>query len=91
MNVCGINPVPFNSQSYYRNKARRQAMGYLADARRAKLADNVEHVKSRVRLARNSWRTYLSYLKLDEMDADMEMCRSGNMAYSEFIEKWKAD
>lgn len=77
--------MPFNSQSYHRNKAKRQAREYLAAAR---LADDPVRRAFEVRLARASWRTYLGYLRMDECDADLKRFRKGEMTFQEFMHKW---
>lgn len=57
--------MPFNSQSYHRNKYRRQALERLAKARDIKRrramgeAYDWESIPSAVKLARIDWRIYL--------------------------------
>jgi hypothetical protein len=80
--------VPFNSRSYRRNKAERRAREYLAEARDAKARGDASRVRSRVELARLSWRGYLSYRRLDQMDADFWRYRKGEMTHAEFMAKW---
>lgn len=77
--------MPFNSQSYYRNKAKRQALEYLA---RARMGGEPERVAFNVKLARSSWRTYLCYRRLDECDADLKKRLRGEMSHAEFMNKW---
>lgn len=77
--------MPFNSQSYYRNKARRQAREYLDAARKSV---EPERVALNVRLARSSWRTYLGYRRMDECDADLKRRLAGKMSHADFMEKW---
>jgi hypothetical protein len=81
--------MPFNSNTYHRNKARREAFVHLQRARDAKReqrgADNVQHY---VRLARLQWRTYLSYLRMKRCDDDLAALRAGRMTYAAFMERW---
>lgn len=88
--------MPFNAQSYYRNKAKRKALKYLADARAMKarliagepnVLDNLERVSTYAELARLHWKSYLSYAKLDECDADMKLLQAGKITYAEFMAK----
>lgn len=59
--------MPFNSDSYYRNLWRREARDYLARAREAKAEDRgAENVASYARLARSTWRLYLSQKRICE-------------------------
>lgn len=89
--------MPFNSQSYYRNKAKRQALAYLAEARAIKrrlamgepdFLDSLERVQSRVRFARSQWKTYLGHLRMDQCEADIERLRRREITYAEFMSKW---
>ena len=83
--------MAFNSHSYYRNKARRQALAYLEEAREVKRRAaaskaydwEVERLPRMVLLARNGWRIYLSYLAVDRMNADHR-----NMSAADFIAKY---
>lgn len=75
--------MPFNSQSYYRNKAKRRAQEHMAKAR----AGNSPAFN--VKLARSEWRTYLGYLRMDQCDADLKRFQRGQMTYQEFMNKWK--
>jgi hypothetical protein len=70
--------MPFNSESYYRNKWRRDALERLAEARRLKLQAELERdengrqwalgrVSMAVRLARSSWRCYQSARRFCEL------------------------
>lgn len=77
--------MPFNSQSYYRNKAKREARKYIAAAR---VAGDPVRVASNVRMARSAWRTYLSYVKLDQCDADLKRRLRGDMSHADFMKKW---
>lgn len=90
--------MPFNAQSYYRNKAKREAREYLAAAREVKRrldaipdvpADLPRAVAFNVRMARSSWKTYLGYLRMDQCDADLKRFQRGQMTYQEFMDKWK--
>lgn len=74
--------MPFNSTSYYRNKYRREAMEYMAAAR---ATDDPHHY---VRLARLSWKSYLSYRKIAECDADLKRRMRGDMSHEDFMKKW---
>jgi hypothetical protein len=76
--------MPFNSQSYYRNKAKREAQEYFAAARTSIGPER----QANVRLARSTWRTYLGYLRLDQCDADLKRFRRGEITYREFMDKW---
>lgn len=89
--------MPFNAQSYYRNKAKRQALAYLAEARavkhrlaigEAKPMDNPQRVAFNVRMARSSWKTYLGALRMDQCDADLKRFRRGEITYQDFMDKW---
>jgi hypothetical protein len=86
--------MPFNSNSYYRNKYRREALSYLEQARNVKrlnpgrAQDDLRHC---VRLARSSWRSYLSYKRIGECDADLKERLYGNMSHSDFMAKWGTD
>lgn len=89
--------MPFNSQSYYRNKAKRQALGYLADARGVKqrlaagtpdFLDCPAKIKASVILARSHWKTYLGYLSMDRCDADLKRLQRREITYAEFMGKW---
>lgn len=72
--------MSFNSESYYRNKWRRQALEELTEARRRKLeAAGLEgdakqwalsRVAAGVRYARSSWRLYLSQARLCELSRE---------------------
>ena len=83
--------MPFNSNSYYRNKYRREALSYLDQARNVKrlnpgrAQDDLRHC---VRLARSAWRSYLSYKAICECDADYKRYRFGDMSHSDFMAKW---
>jgi hypothetical protein len=80
--TVGAPRVPFNSTSYYRNKYRREAMDYLAAARSG------DDPQRNVRMARLTWRSYLSYLKLGQCDADLKRRMRGQMSHKDFMEKW---
>lgn len=81
--------MPFNSRSYHRNKAKREASKYLTQAREAKAEGRgADDVRFYVRMARSQWSIYLSNLRMDRMDADMERYRSGKMTHEEFMAKW---
>lgn len=89
--------MPFNSQSYYRNKAKRQALAYLAEARAIKrrldagkpdFLDSFERVAFKVKMARSSWKTYLGHLRMDQCEADIERLRRGEITYQNFMDKW---
>jgi hypothetical protein len=93
--------MPFNSRSYHRNKERRQAMEYLAEARTWKqqlVAGTLdfpstpervtERIASRVKLARLHWKTYLGHLRMECCDADLKRFRNGEITYAEFMSKW---
>lgn len=83
--------MPFNSQTYHRNKARRSALAYLEEARdvkrRAAAGEaydwEIERLPRLVELARNGWRIYLSYLFVARMNADHR-----NMSAVDFIAKY---
>lgn len=65
--------MPFNSDSYYRNKWRREALERLAMAREAKaLGGSVlpDDVAFNVRLARSTWRLYLSQKRICEINRE---------------------
>ena len=62
--------MPFNSNSYYRNKYRRQAKEHLAKARQIKAAPDplrekyfpgswIKDVEFNVKMARSRWQLYL--------------------------------
>ena len=80
--------MSFNSQSYYRNKAKRQAGEDLATARKAKAIGNENGVIFYARSARSHWRQYLMYRKLDIMDADLKLRLSGKMSHQDFMSKY---
>jgi hypothetical protein len=75
--------MPFNSNSYYRNKWRRQALESLAEARKLKSGPPTEQwlvdlfgydprprdIESAVRSARSTWRLYLSQREICRLDA----------------------
>lgn len=75
--------MPFNSNSYYMNKYRRQAKEALAEARQ-----HPERAKTRVAYARALWRSYLSRRRIKTMDEDMRLVRRGEMKASDFTDKW---
>lgn len=77
--------MPFNSNSYYANKNRRQALQALASARA-----EPNRATYYVTLARLYWRSFLTYRSVQRCDADMKRCRRGEMTYAAFIEKWHA-
>lgn len=77
--------MPFKAQSYYRNKAKREAREYLTAARAS--ADPAR-VAFNVRMARSSWRTYLGYLRMDKCDADLKRFQRGEISFAEFMGKW---
>lgn len=68
--------MPFNSDSYYRNKWRRRALESLAEARALKAAPDLElgrimgadwnarRVESAARQALSYWRLYLSQCRI---------------------------
>lgn len=63
--------MSFNSESYYRNKWRRQALEELSEARRHKRdGGDGWRIESAVRLARSSWRLYLSQARLCELSRE---------------------
>lgn len=74
--------MPFNSNSYYRNKYRREATAYLAAARAG------DDPQRSVRMARLSWRLYLTHLRMGQCDADLKLRMRGKMSHAEFMEKW---
>lgn len=81
--------MPFNSNIYHRNKARREAQEYLARAREAKAgAGDGETVAMYARFARGSWRMYRSYLRMKQCDDDLAALRAGRITYAEFMAKW---
>lgn len=74
--------MAFNSNTYHRNKARRQAMEYLAEARRVKaLGHSPTHHAT---MARCQWRMYLSYVRIVQIDADHR-----SMSATDFVEKYR--
>jgi hypothetical protein len=77
--------MPFNAQSYYRNKAKREAREYIAAAR---AASDPARVAFNVRLARSSWKTYLGYLRLDACDEDVKRLQRREITFGEFMSKW---
>jgi hypothetical protein len=63
--------MSFNSESYYRNKWRRQALEELTEARRIKRDGHAwQTVESAVRYARSSWRLYLSQARICELSRE---------------------
>lgn len=81
--------MPFNSNTYHRNKARRDALELLARARDAKAESRgADNVASYVRMARSQWRMYLSYLQMKRCDDDLAAFRRGEMTYDAFMAKW---
>lgn len=75
--------MPFNSDSYYRNKWRREAKAHIAKARELKGAPydpakaslygpdyERQAVESAVRRARITWRLYLSQAAICRIKAD---------------------
>jgi hypothetical protein len=63
--------VAFNSESYYRNKWRRQALAELTEAREIKAnGHSWKTVESAVRYARSSWRLYLSQARICELSRE---------------------
>jgi hypothetical protein len=80
--------MPFNSNTYHRNKARREAERYIMSARAARAAKCSNMVQHYVRLARLQWRTYLSYLRMKRCDDDVAALRAGRMTYAAFMERW---
>lgn len=89
--------MPFNSQSYYRNKAKRQALDYLAEARAMKwrldagkpgLLDDFIRLGRLVGLARSQWKIYRGYLNMDRCDADLKRLQRGEISHAEFMSKW---
>lgn len=92
--------MSFNSQSYYRNKAKKSALKLIAEARASKaridagdatILDNPKAIASMVLRARLQWKTYLSYRGLDRMDEDYERCRRGDMTFADFNTKYAID
>jgi hypothetical protein len=79
-----VAQVPFNSHSYYRNKAKRAARVYMAEARGAEGERRSHYVK----LARLSWKTYCGYLRTDHCAADVRRLKLGQITYAEFMSKW---
>jgi hypothetical protein len=62
--------MPFNSNSYYRNKWRRQAIAELTEARDIKANGHLwRSVESAVRSARLSWRLYMSQRLICELSS----------------------
>jgi len=93
--------MPFNSNSYYRNKEKRAARLYLTEAREWKqrlVAGTLdfplkpewakERIASRVKLARLHWRSYLGYLRNDHCAADLRRFKRGDITYTDFMSKW---
>jgi hypothetical protein len=89
--------MSFNSQSYYRNKAKRSALKLIEDARAMKarigtpdacIMDSPKAIASMVLRARLQWKTYLSYRGLDRMNEDYKRCRRGEMSYADFNVKY---
>jgi hypothetical protein len=89
--------MAFNSRSYYRNKAKRQALELLAQARDLKQSasagllqswEMADRLPSIVRRARLSWQTYLSYLRLDRMDGDIVRLKNREISHADFMAKW---
>jgi regulator of protease activity HflC (stomatin/prohibitin superfamily) len=85
--------MPFNSQSYHRNKARREALEALEKAREVKrrvAAGEAQpwhsSVAHHVAIARLIWRQYLSYLRLDRMNKDFD-----EMNAADFVAKYGKD
>jgi len=74
--------VPFNSDSYYRNKWRREALASLAEARQRKAEPdaqearimgagyNERQIAQAVRSARSTWRLYLSQRTICRIKAE---------------------
>jgi hypothetical protein len=62
--------MAFNSDSYYRNKWRRQALEELTEARQIKASGHSwKTVESAVRYARSSWRLYLGQARICELSS----------------------
>lgn len=59
--------MPFNSETYHRNKRRQMALDYLALARASKAAGR-DNVATLIRLARISWKIYLSQLRVAQLN-----------------------
>jgi hypothetical protein len=70
--------MPFNSNSYYRNKYQRQAKAYLAKARAIKAApdpirekyfpgSNAADILFNVKMARSQWQLYLIQRRICEL------------------------
>lgn len=83
--------MPFNSNSYHRNRYRRVALEKLALAREAKALGAAADVAYHVRSARLDWRLYLSYLRMKQCDDDLAAVRAGRMKHAEFMAKWSND
>lgn len=77
--------MPFNAQSYYRNKAKREARAYLAEAR---MVDDPVEKARKIWWARSCWKTYLGFLRMDRCDADLKRFRRGEITYQDFMSKW---
>ena len=60
--------MPFNSETYHRNRRRKMALDYLAEARARKEEGDSERVAVLVRLARINWRIYLSAVRLSQIN-----------------------
>ena len=66
--------MPFNSDTYRRNQAKRTALDFLAQARsiKARAAAGTAYdweiplIASRVKCARITWRIYLSWKRITE-------------------------
>lgn len=67
--------MPFNSDSYYRNKYRREALEYLAKARSIKAAPDpirekylpgsqAKDIEFNAKMARSHWGLYLTQRKI---------------------------
>jgi hypothetical protein len=93
--------MPFNSHSYHRNKEKRRAQEYLAEARLWKqelVAGTLDfpstpervndRIASRVKLARAHWKGYLAYKSMCECDADYKRRLRGEMSHADFMAKW---
>lgn len=67
--------MAFNGQTYRRNKARRSALEYLAQARayKARVLSGEAYtweaalIPGRVRCARLQWSVYLSYRRMEKL------------------------
>ena len=81
--------MPFNSNTYHRNKAKREACAYLSQARDAKAGKRApSSIAWYVRMARSQWSIYLSYMSMKRCSDDLKAFQTGKMTYSEFMAKW---